>query len=269
MCKRLSQYGVGGNFYELISIMYCNAKYCVKLPNEITQTFDLKRGIKQGDTLSLYLFNLYLNGINHSFSSRECKSPTLGETCVHCLLYADDLLILSETAQGLQNSLNKLSIYCKTWHLQLNIKKTKVMIFSNRKPETIKFFYDTESIAISEKYIYLGIQFTRNGNLKEAVNVLCAKVMKGMFSLCSSLYTCLTITPSLPLKVFDSTIRLILVCGLEAWSAEFLKLISKPNLVDKAPFEMVNNNVCKYIAGMPHRPSNFAIKAELDREPIF
>ncbi len=81
------------------------------------------------------------------------------------------------------------------------------MIFSNRKPETVKFFYDTESIAISDKYTYLGIQFTRNGNLKEAVNVLCDKAMKGMFSLCSSLFTGLTITPSLSLslKVFDST----------------------------------------------------------------
>ncbi len=101
---------------------------------------------------------------------------------VHCLLYADDLLILSETTQRLQNSLNKLSIYCKTWHLQLNIKKTKVMIFSNQKPETVTFFYDTESLAISEKYTYLGIQFARNGNLKEVVSVLCDKAMKGMFS---------------------------------------------------------------------------------------
>ncbi len=113
------------------------------------------------------------------------------------------------------------------------------MIFSNWKPETVTFFYDTESSAISDKYTYLGIQFTRNDNLKEAVSVLGDKAMKGMFSLCSSLYTGLTITPSLLLKVFDSTIRPILAYGSEVWSAEFLKLISKPNLVDKAPFEMV------------------------------
>ncbi len=143
------------------------------------------------------------------------------------------------------------------------------MIFSNRKPETVKFFYDTESITISDKYTYLGIQFTRNGNLKEAVSVLCDKAMKGMFSLYSSLYIGLTITPRLPLKVFDNTVRPILAYGSEVWSAEFLKLKSKPNLVDKALFEMVNNTFCKYIAGMPNRTSNFDIKAELRREPIF
>ncbi len=45
--------------------------------------------------------------------------------------------------------------------------------------------------------------------------------------------------------------------------------ISKPNLVDKNPFERVNNKFCKYIASMPRRASNFVIKADLDREPIF
>ncbi len=126
----------------------------------------------------------------------------------------------------------------------------KLMFFSNRKPETAKFFDDTESIAFSNKYTYLGMQFTRNGNLKEAVNVLCDKAMKVMFSLSKFLYTGLTITLSLPLKVFDSTIRPIPAYGSEVWSAEFFKLISKPNLVDKAPFEMVNNKVCKCIAGI-------------------
>ncbi len=142
------------------------------------------------------------------------------------------------------------------------------MIFSYREPETVTFFYDKESLAISDKYTYLGIQFTRNDNLKEAVSVLCDKAMKGMFPLCSSLYTGLTNTSSLPLKLFDSTIRHILAYGQEVWSAEFLKLISKPNLVDKAPFEMVKNRFCKYIAGMSRRASNFAIKAELGRDPI-
>ncbi len=32
---------------------------------------------------------------------------------------------------------------------------------------------------------------------------------------------------------------------------------------------MVNNKFCKCIVGMPCRTSNFAIKAELGREPIF
>jgi len=38
-------------------------------------------------------------------------------------MYADDLILLSETAEGLQNSLSKLSTYCEEWGLQVNVKK--------------------------------------------------------------------------------------------------------------------------------------------------
>ena len=137
------------------------------------------------------------------------------------------------------------------------------------KADKDQFFFGTDKILITDRYTYLGIKFTRNGNLKEAVTSLCDKARKGMFSLCSSLYTGITINPSLPLQVFDSTIRPILTYGAEVWSAEFLKLLAKPSLLDKAPFEMINNKFCKYVAGMPRRASNFAIKAELGRDPIF
>jgi hypothetical protein len=44
-------------------------------------------------------------------------------------MYADDVILLSETLEGLQNCLEKLHKYCEVWGLQVNIKKTKSMIF--------------------------------------------------------------------------------------------------------------------------------------------
>ncbi len=95
---------------------------------------------------------------------RESNLPKLGEIYEHCLLYADDLLILSEITQGLQNSIGRLNMYCKTWRLQFNIKQAAVMIFINRKTDNFKFFYSTENLTMSDKYTYLGILFTRSGN---------------------------------------------------------------------------------------------------------
>jgi hypothetical protein len=39
-------------------------------------------------------------------------------------MFADDILLLSESAEGLQKSLDKLSEYCKKWQLPVNVKKT-------------------------------------------------------------------------------------------------------------------------------------------------
>ena len=51
-------------------------------------------------------------------------------TQVKYLLYADDLIILSESKEGLQKQIDKLENYCSEWKLQINNKKTKIMIFN-------------------------------------------------------------------------------------------------------------------------------------------
>lgn len=48
-------------------------------------------------------------------------------------MFADDILLLSETADGLQKSISKLHEYCAKWQLSINAKKSKVMIFSTQK----------------------------------------------------------------------------------------------------------------------------------------
>lgn len=45
-------------------------------------------------------------------------------------MFADDILHLSESAEGLQKSLDKLSEYCKKWQLSVNVKKTKAISFN-------------------------------------------------------------------------------------------------------------------------------------------
>ena len=45
------------------------------------------------------------------------------------LLYADDIVFFSNTAEELQSSLDLLSDYCKRWKLKVNVSKTKVMVF--------------------------------------------------------------------------------------------------------------------------------------------
>lgn len=66
-----------------------------------------------------------------------CDPITINNTNVSCLMYADDIVLISESAKGLQNCLNKLSKYCDIWNLSVNIDKSKVIIF-NKSGRVIK-----------------------------------------------------------------------------------------------------------------------------------
>jgi hypothetical protein len=49
---------------------------------------------------------------------------------VFSLMYADDIILLSTSAKGLQRKLDKLNDYCKDWCLNTNTSKTKIMVFN-------------------------------------------------------------------------------------------------------------------------------------------
>ena len=97
-------------------------------------------GLKQGCNLSPILFNLFINDINDIFDSSLCQPPKIYQLTLNNLLYANDLVLLSETSLGLQNCLDKLQQYCYKWKLTATTRKTKTMIVAKRQVAIANFF---------------------------------------------------------------------------------------------------------------------------------
>ena len=132
---KLLRLGVRGNFFGTVKNMYDNCKACIKSDGLLSDTFECKSGVKQGDVMSPNLFNVFINDLPEIFND-DTDSPKLNEIFVHCLMYADDVVLISLTEDGLQHKLNKLYKYCCDWALNINVKKTQVMAMSSTKMET-------------------------------------------------------------------------------------------------------------------------------------
>ena len=52
---------------------------------------------------------------------------------LYLLLYADDTVIFAESPEKLQTASDTMKSYCDTWKLQVNVTKTKVVVFSKGK----------------------------------------------------------------------------------------------------------------------------------------
>ena len=46
------------------------------------------------------------------------------------MLYTDDFILLAESASDLQMQMDLLSAYAKKWNSEINITKTKVLVFN-------------------------------------------------------------------------------------------------------------------------------------------
>ena len=110
---KLYKFNVRGHFLNILKDMYSSLLYSVKTEHGLSPSFETKIGIKQGCILSPTLFSLYLNDLNDCFDI-SCDPVVIDTTKISSLLYADDIVLLSNTAEGLQNALNKLRNFCET-----------------------------------------------------------------------------------------------------------------------------------------------------------
>ena len=119
--------------------------------------------------MSPILFNLFINVVNEIFDERFCHPATLCNIKLSNLLYADYLILISESRTGLQSCLNKLQAYWQKWKLTVNNKKTKVMLVEKiqSSAQIHRFSFKKEPLEICKLYPYLGTIITNNGNFKE------------------------------------------------------------------------------------------------------
>ena len=271
---KLLRMDVKGNFFGIIKSMYNNCKACIKSDGLLSNTFECKTGVKQGDVMSPNLFNIFINDLPKIFDD-DIDSPKLNSMFVHCLMYADDLVLISLTEDGLQNKLNKLHKYCCDWALVINVKKTQVMVMSSTKVDTPKrdMYVGESKIQWVDTYKYLGILISANGNFVTASENLCVRGWKAFFKIKSALKDVDTF-PRLKLKLFDALIRPVICYNSEIWGV-MNNIFNSKNIsqfwdrVTKLNVENFHLKFCKGLLGVHPNAVNAAVMGELGRLPMF
>lgn len=76
--------------------------------------------------------------------------------------------IFADSPEKLEHSLNGFVTYWKSWKLNINYDKTKIVIFGARIIDKLVFEMEGVNIEIVKNYKYLGVFFLDNGSLLSA-----------------------------------------------------------------------------------------------------
>ena len=123
--------GVKGRMIRILKSMYSTIKACVGCGSSCTEYSDCLQGLKQGCLLSLTLFSLFINELAHDMTSsgRHGVQFSPNDIEIFIMLFVDDIILMSATIAGLKIQLNVLHDCTQRLHLNVNLSKTKVMIF--------------------------------------------------------------------------------------------------------------------------------------------
>ena len=253
LLHKLLNHNIDGKLYFAIKALYSNTENCIRLNNLYTDWFSCNLGVRQGDTMSPTLFNIYINDLTTELKSHK-YGVKVGDKHICILLYADDIVMVSETEQNLQSMLNIVSKWCQKWRLSVNDTKSEIVHFrnKNKKQTTSKFYMGNKTLNLASKYKYLGVILDENLTFVECAKTLCESAGRALAKIISKFKTFKNITFQTFTKLYDSCVWPILDYCSSIWAH------GKSSFAEK-----VQNRAIRYFLGVHRNAPIQAIQAEM------
>ena len=260
LIDKLRKHGIDGKVLEIIKTLYTQDKAGVKFGNQFSTPFKTNRGVRQGCVLSPLLFNIFLSDIQGIFDIRG-DNPKLNDRDISCLIWADDILILSETEKGLQDKLDNLRVYCKKNKLDVNTDKTKAMTFTKSGRLLQRdFYFGRTKLENVREYKYLGFTVTPSGEIHTGLKDLRVRAMRALAKIRKALGPLFQQNIWNTKHLYDCMVKPILLYNSDFWGS-----LKHPK---NSPVECVHLSFHRQLLGVRKQTNTVAVHLELNSTPL-
>ena len=127
-------------YLRLLIYMYSHQTAKVRWNGNLSERFPILNGVKQGAVLSATLFCVYIDDLIKKLR-RNRDGSWIDKIFVGMIVYADDVVLLSPSKDGLQNMVDTCVTFAKdsnlifSTHQNPKISKTKCMAFQKQKKD--------------------------------------------------------------------------------------------------------------------------------------
>ena len=147
---------------RLIINLYWNQYATVRTREGKSRRICIRRGVRQGCIISPILFNLYSEYMMKE-AIEEARGITINGKNLNNLRHADDAVLINEMENQLQMMLDKVNETCKEYKMDINVKKTKVMVISKMNDGKCECSINGVKLEQVTHYKYLGSIITEDG----------------------------------------------------------------------------------------------------------
>jgi len=157
--KAMQEFGIPPKLVRLTQATMEGTTAKVKIQNEISGSFHIQNGLRQGDALACILFNIALEKIIHEANINQ--RGNIFYKSVQILAYANDIDIISKSPKSLQEATTTLDRAARMIGLEINQAKTKYMICGTKK-KYIENVFKVKHMTFERvsSFVYLGTLIT-------------------------------------------------------------------------------------------------------------
>ena len=153
--KTLKAYRFPDNFISAVNVLHSNLQAQVQVNGFLSNSFSIKRGVKQGDALSCALFIIAIDPLIRNIEmNQNIPGLPLVATCnIKTLAYADDIAIISKNSdEAFNNIFAEYGKLTKMSGLTLNADKTEILNLSESERQVSRASYLNIELTISHKH---------------------------------------------------------------------------------------------------------------------
>ena len=211
----MKQYGIPQKIINIVKALYDGFECAVVEEETTPEWFDIKTGVKQGCTMSGFLFLLVIDWtMRHTVRDEGTGLRWKFTSKLEDLDFADDVALISSTQRHVQLKTDRLVESAERTGLRVNVGKCNVMRVNARNNEAITV--NGQALEDVEKFVYLGATVCKQGGGDEDIKARLGKA-RGAFVKLNRVWNSNSVTKKTKIKLYKTLVKPVLMHGCETW----------------------------------------------------
>jgi hypothetical protein len=259
MFECMRERGISEWLVRKVEEIYARTRNKVKVGEKEGEWFETTKGVRQGCPLSPLLFTIYVADVDEMLKKAQAGGVVVGREKVWSLAFADDMVIVAKSEREMKEMMRNLEKYVRKKKLEVNVEKTKMMVFSKRKRknEESEWKWEESKIERVSEFKYLGYTFNERATVRAQVREVVRKANKVVGCVWGIGERMWGGEFGRRMMMFESMVGSVLMYGAEIWGWK-----------EREEVERVQEKYLRWVLGVDRETPGYIVREECKRSKL-